>query len=294
MKKTIALFTFIVMALAVYAQKLEVDKKSLVQDGITKLEILKDKEPIPYPPLRESDIFWSRRVWRVIDLRERLNYPLYYPTEVVQARKSFVQTLVSAIQKGTIKAYDTDSDEFITELSPEALRSRFEATDRTVVTPKMDGSGDTTIVIKGEFNWGEVKELYVKEDWFFDKHHSQMYVRIIGICPVRVYAKEIQTADEEEEVTSDEIKKQLFWIYYPDARKVLANTSCFVGESEVTQLSFDDLFQKRRFSSYIRAISNNQNNRQIHSYTRNGMEAMLESERLKQEIFNFESDLWEY
>ena len=294
MKKTIALFTCVILAAAVYAQKLEVDKKSLVQDGITKLEILKDKEPIPYPPLRESDIFWSRRVWRVIDLRERLNYTLYYPTEVVQARKSLVQALVSAIQKGTIKAYDTDSDEFVTELTPEALRSRFEATDRTVVTQKMDGSGDTTIVIRGEFNWGEVQELYVKEDWFFDKHHSQMFVRIIGICPVRVYAKEIQTADEEEEIVPEMIKKQLFWIYYPDARKVLANTPCFVGESEVTQISFDDLFQKRRFSSYIRAISNNQNNRQIHNYTRNGMEAMLESERLKQEIFNFESDLWEY
>ncbi|MDR2448761.1 MAG: gliding motility protein GldN [Prevotellaceae bacterium] len=294
MKKTIALFIFVALAMAVYAQKLEVDKKSLVQDGITKLEILQDKKPIPYPPLRESDIFWSRRVWRVIDLRERLNYPLYYPTEVVQVRKSFVQTLVSAIQKGTIKAYDTDSDEFITELSAEGLRSRFEATDRTIVTPKMDGSGDTTIVIRGEFNWGEVKELYVKEDWFFDKHLSQMFVRIIGICPVRVYAKEIQTADEDEDIAPEMIKKQLFWVYYPDARKVLANAPCFVGESEVTQLSFDDLFQKRRFSSYIRAISNNQNNRQVHNYTRNGMEAMLESERLKQEIFNFESDLWEY
>jgi gliding motility associated protien GldN len=294
MKKTVALLTFVILASAVYAQKLEVEKKSLVQDGITKLEILKDKEPIPYPPLRESDIFWSRRVWRVIDLRERLNYPLYYPTEVVQVRKSFVQVLVSGIQKGTIKAYDTDSDEFVTELSPDALRSRFEATDRTVTHPKLDGSGDTTIVIRGEFNWGEVKELYVKEDWFFDKHHSQMFVRIIGICPVRVYAKEIQTAEEDEEIAPEMVKKQLFWVYYPDARKVLANAPCFVGESEVTQLSFDDLFQKRRFSSYIKAISNNQNNRQIHSYTRNGMEAMLESERLKQEIFNFESDLWEY
>jgi gliding motility associated protien GldN len=272
---------------------LEVDKKSLVQDGITKLEIIKDKEPVPYPPLQESDIFWSRRVWRVIDLRERLNYPLYYPTEVVQSRKSLVQALVSAIQKGTIKAYDTDSDEFVTELSPEALHSRFEASDRSVTRQKLDGSGDTTIVIRGEFNWSEVQELYVKEDWFFDKHHSQMFVRIIGICPVRVYAKEIQTADDEE-IMPEMLKKQLCWIYYPDARKVLANTPCFVGESEVTQLSFDDLFQKRRFASYIRAISNNQNNRQIHSYTRNGMEAMLESERLKQEIFNFESDLWEY
>jgi gliding motility associated protien GldN len=293
MKKTVALLTCIVFALAGYAQKLEVDKKSLVQDGIAKLQILQDKEPIPYPPLRESDVFWSRRVWRVIDLRERMNYPLYYPTEVMQGRKSFVQAMVSAIQKGTIKAYDTDSDEFITELAPEALRSRFEATDRKETRQKLDGSGDTTILIRGEFNWGEVRELLVKEDWFFDKHHSQMYVRIIGICPVRVYAKEIQTADEED-VVPEMMKKQLFWVYYPEARKVLTNTPCFVGESEVTLTSFDDLFEKRRFSSYITAISNNQNNRRISDYTRNGLEAMQESDRLKQEIFNFESDLWEY
>jgi gliding motility associated protien GldN len=294
MKKTIASFTFIILALAVYAQKLEVDKKSLVQDGITKLEILENKEPVPYPPLKEADIFWSRRVWRVIDLRERMNYPLYYPTDVMQTRKSFVQVLVSAIQDGTITAYDTDTDAFTTELSAEALRSRFEATDRRVRTQKLDGSGgDTTVVIKGEFNWGEVKELYVKEDWFFDKHHSQMNVRIIGICPVRVYAKEIRTGDDDD-IEPDMMRTQLFWIYYPEARKVLANAPCYVGESAVSQLSFDDLFLNRRFSSYIRAISNNQNNRQVHSYTRNGVEAMLESERLKQEIFNFESDLWEY
>jgi gliding motility associated protien GldN len=294
MKKTIALFTCIVLALAGYAQQLDVEKKSLVQDGITKLEMLQDKEPVPYPPLRESDIFWSRRVWRIIDLRERLNYPLYYPTVVIQSRRSFVQAVVSAIQSGTIKAYDTDSDEFTTEILPEDLRSRFEAADRTVTRQKLDGSGDTTIVIHGEFNWGEVRELLVKEDWFFDKHLSQMHVRIIGICPIRVYAKEIRTADEDEEAIPEMVKKQLFWVYYPDVRKVLANTPCFVGESEVTQVSFDDLFQKRRFASYITAISNNQNNRKVFNYTRNGMEAMMESERLKQEIFNFESDLWEY
>jgi gliding motility associated protien GldN len=293
MKKTIALFTFVILALAVYAQKLEVDKKSLVQDGITKLEIIEDKEPIPYPPLKEADIFWSRRVWRVIDLRERMNYPLYYPTDVMQTRKSFVQVLVSAIQSGAITAYDTDTDAFTTVLSPEALRSRFEATDRLVRSQKLDGSGDTTITIKGEFNWGEVKELYVKEDWFFDKHHSRIDVRIIGICPVRVYAKEIHTGDEED-IESGVMRTQLFWIYYPEARKVLANAPCYVGENAVSQLSFDELLLNRRFSSYIRAISNNQNNRQIHSYTRNGIEAMLESERLKQEIFDFESDLWEY
>ncbi len=294
MKKTIVLtsllFFFSVVA---FAQKVDTEKKSLVLDGIVQKEQVKEREPIPYPIIRESDVFWSRRVWRVIDLREKLNYPLYYPTEIVRARKSFVQTIVGAIQQGKIKAYDTDSDEFISELPANELRARFEATDRTVTRQKMDGSGDTTITIRGDFNWGEVQELLVKEDWFFDKHLSQMYVRIIGICPVRVYAKELNTGNDEE-MEGELVKKQLFWIYYPDVRKVLANTTCFVGENEMAQISFDDLFQKRRFSSYITAVSNNQNNRAIQIYTRTGKEAMLESERLKAEIMNFESDLWEY
>jgi gliding motility associated protien GldN len=294
MKKTIALLTLLLLASVGYAQNLEIEKKSLVQDGITELEIMKDKDPIPYPSLREADIFWSRRVWRVIDLRERLNYPLYYPTEVLQSRKSLTQALVAAVQNGSIKAYDTDSDEFISELTVTDLRARLDAADKVSVRQKMDGSGDTTVTIRGEVSWSEVQELLVKEVWYFDKHHSQLYVRIIGICPVRVYVKELNTGGSEDESLGDMVKQQLFWIYYPEARKVLANTPCYVGESDVAQLSFDDLLQQRRFESYIIKISNNQNNRDVRSYTRNGKEAMLESERLKMDIFNWESDLWEY
>lgn len=292
MKKTIILTSFLLFLSAAYAQKVETEKKSLVLDGVVKMEQVKEREPIAYPTIREADVFWSRRVWRVLDLREKMNYPLYYPTEVIRSRKSFVQTLVGAIQQGKIKAYDTDSDEFITELSMSEMRSRFGAVDRTVTRQKLDGSGDTTSTIRGEFNWGEVQELLIKEDWYFDKHLSQMFVRIIGICPVRVYAKDVNTGDDD--IDAEVVKKQLFWIYYPEARKVLANTLCFVGENDMGQISFDDLFLKRRFASYMTAISNGQNNRTVQMYTRTGKEAMLESERLKNEIMNFESDLWEY
>ncbi len=297
MKKTITLVACLLFISLACAQQVETEKKSLVLDGIVKLEQVEEREPTPYPAIQEADVFWSKRVWRTIDLKEKLNYPLYYPTEVLRSRKSFVQALVGAIKDGKIKAYDTDSDEFITELSADELNSRFEATSRTETRAKMDGSGDTTITITGQFNWGEVQELLVKEDWYFDKRLSQMFIRIIGICPIRVYAKEINTGDEGGEEEAEELetmKKQLFWIYYPDARKVLANTLCFVGDNEMAQISFDDLFQNRRFASYITAVSNNQNNRKVETYTRTGLEAMLESERLRNELMNFESDLWEY
>ncbi len=296
MKKTITLVSFLLFVSLACAQQVENEKKSLVLDGIVKREQVKEREPTPYPAIQEADIFWSKRVWRTLDLREKINYPLYYPTEVLRSRKSFVQTLVGAVQQGTLKAYDTDSDEFITELPASELITRFEALDDTLTRAKMDGSGDTTIIVKGQFHWGEVQELLIKEDWYFDKRLSQMFIRIIGVCPIRVYAKEFDAGGEEGEDAEEVevVKKQLFWIYYPDARKVLANTICFVGENDMGQISFDDLLQNRRFASYITAVSNNQNNRKIETYTRTGLDVMLESERLKNELMNFESDLWEY
>jgi gliding motility associated protien GldN len=276
-----------------FAQEQMLRNRSLVTDGAFNRDIVQEKEPIPYPYTREADVVWAKKIWRVIDLREKINYPLYYPTEVMQGRKSLVQALVQAIQAGKITAYDTDSDEFTTVLDAKTLITRFNAADRKQVRQKMDGTGDTTVIIRGQINWSEVQELLVKEEWFFDARYSQMFVRIIGICPIRVYHRQLHTADGDEE-EGEKVKARLFWVYYPETRKTLANTLCFVGENEISQMSFDDLFLKRFFNSYIVAEANNQNNRLISSYTRNDFEMMLESERIKNEIFNYEQDLWEY
>ncbi len=296
MKKITLLISLCVLTASLaFAQRVEVEKPSLVQVGVIPLNSLKEKQPIPYPHSNISDIIWARKFWRVIDLREKINYPLYYPTMVMQTRKSLVQTLVGAVYNGEIKAYDTNDDDFTTELSVEDLKGRFEAMDKTITRPKIDGSGDTTIVIKGDFNWDEVQELLIKEEWFFDKHYGQMFVRVLGICPIRVYNRQISTgAEEEDEAMGERVKRKLFWVYYPETRKLLVNTPCFISENEVSQTSFDDVFQKRRFNSYIIGVSSPQNNRTINQYAHNDYEAMLESERMKNELFNFEHDLWEY
>ncbi|MDR3134225.1 MAG: gliding motility protein GldN [Prevotellaceae bacterium] len=291
---TFSLFSIFLLAGsgAVAQQQLQ-QKHSLVMDGAFHRDIIQEKEPFPYTPIREADVVWASKIWRIIDLREKINYPLYYPTEVMQGRKSLVQALVQAIQAGKITAYDTDSDEFTTVLSPQSLVSRFNAADRKQVRQKMDGTGDTTVTIRGQINWSEVQELLIKEEWFFDTRYSQMFVRIIGICPIRVYHRQLRTADGEDE-DGEKVKARLFWVYYPEIRKTLANTLCFTGENEISQMSFDDLFLKRYFNSYIVAESNNQNNRLISSYTRNDFEMMLESENIKTELFNKEQDFWEY
>lgn len=291
MKKLVFIALAVLYSASLLAQQ---PKESLVPDTNVPKTIIKERKPIPYPHSREADIVWSTKLWRVVDLREKMNQPLYFPTIEVESRKSLVQALYYAAVDGRITAYDTDTDGFTTILTPEEVQEKLEIGERTETRRKLDDSGDTTITIQGSFNWGEVQELLVKEEWFFDKHYSRMFTRIIGICPIRVYNRELSTESEEETYSGEKVKKQLFWVYYPEARNVLANVACYVSENEVSQLSFDDLFQIRRFSSYIVAQSNVMNNRWLSAYTRTGLEAMLESQRIETEIFNFEHDLWEY
>ncbi len=291
---------FIALAVFYSVSLLAQPKPGLVPDTNVPKTIIKERKPIPYPNTREADIMWSTKLWRVIDLREKMNQPLYYPTVEMQNRQSFVQVLYAAAVEGKITVYDpTDGDEFTVALTPEEIQGKLEIGERTETRRKLDDSGDTTIVVQGTFNWTEVQELLVKEEWFFDKHYSRMFTRIIGICPIRVFNRELSLGDDEggeeiETATGEKVKKQLFWIYYPEARKVLANSACYVSENEVSLLSFDDIFQIRRFSSYIVAQSNVMNNRWLNTYTRTGLEAMLESQRIETEIFDFEHDLWEY
>ncbi|MDR0415613.1 MAG: gliding motility protein GldN [Prevotellaceae bacterium] len=268
-------------------------KKSLAQDGLFQKKIIATRDPIPYPYIREADVIWSKRIWRTIDLREKMNFPLYYPTEDMALRRSLVQSLVDAIHSGEIRAFDPEDDEFTTLLSPQDLSARFDAVDKTERRQKMDGSGDTTIVIRGEYRWDEVRELLVKEDWFFDKHHSKMMVRIVGICPIKVYKKQLNTGGDDD-VDGELQKKQLFWVHYDEVRNVLARTPAYISNNDATTTSYDDIFNKRRFSSYITKESNPHNNRSISSYISDGYTALLESERIKNEIFIFEHDLWEY
>lgn len=294
--KRLALLTIGVAALVAAQSSRAQDKKkeSLVNDGIYVTETIPQRQPVPYPYLREADIIWRKRIWRTIDLREKMNHPLFYPTVRMQDRVSFVQRLVDAIKYNEITAYDPDvDDEFTTLLSYDQVVQNFEAADRTETQVSPITGRDTVITIKGEFRWQEVKELQVKEEWFFDKQHSTMQVRIIGICPIRVYYRTVKTGGDED-VQGEITRKQLFWIYFPEARRVLANTAVFNDFNDAQRISFDDLFFKRRFSSYIIRESNVYDNRLINSYTYGGVPNMQESDRIKNDIFTFEHDLWEY
>lgn len=268
-------------------------KESLVLDGIYVRESVPQRVPVPYPYLREADMMYTKRVWRIIDLREKINHPLYYPTVRMQDRVSFVQRLVDAIKYNEISAYDPIDDEFTTLLSYNQVLQNLDALDKTKTQQSLTTGLDTVITVKGDIRWGEVKELLVKEEWFFDKQHSTMQVRIIGICPIRHFYRQLQTGGDEE-AGGDLIRQPLFWIDFREARKVLANTAIFNDFNDAQRITFDDLFYKRRFSSYITAESNVYNNRRIQDYTYGGVPNMQESDKIKNDLFTLEHDLWEY
>jgi gliding motility associated protien GldN len=254
--------------------------------------IVSEKKPIEYAEIREEDVLWSQFIWRVIDCREKLNFHMYYPVEEIEYRKSLAQALIDGVRAGKVQAYDDEN--FSAKVPLSKIMERLGGADQVKREARMDGMGDTLITQKGFVNWKYVREYRIKEKWFFDKKHSKLDVRIIGICPVKVFKKgdggnDVEAGGNDAEV----IRETLFWVYFPEARRVLANTACHTGKNLQANMSFDDVFFKRYFSSRIVQAAN-VNDIKIAEYTHGGLEAILESERIKYELLKMESDFWSY
>ena len=274
----------------IYAQVVDDDEQSANNfDSFYEKTIdRKAKKPFEYPYVREADIVWAQRVWRVVDFREKMNQPFYYPVvgdeNGDQGRENLFTVLDKALKEGSIKCYKDDM------FREEADYNKILAdagNSKTVPIMEVDMDGieyerDSTVYTA--LRPDDVTSMRIKEDWYVDKQRSVRDVRIMGFA--LIYMKQ---RDDGEIAPFP-----LGWIRYndPAVRNILANSEVYNPKNDVERRSYDDVFVKRMFTSYIIRTSNVYN-RAISQYL-TGMDALFESQNIEEDIFNLEQDMWEY
>ncbi len=242
---------------------------------------------VPAAYIREADVMWSRRVWRQIDLREKANQPLYFPLSPIEDRKCLFDVIRDALlSEGSVTAYDPGAllrdDGFTDPLAAEEVKAMLHRVD-TVYTEDPASGALIPVAVESDVDAAEVSRYLIKEDWIFDKQRGVMDIRIIGLAPMR------EVRGEDGELRGH---APLFWLYFPELRYLLAQHDAFNRFNDAARPSFEDVFRKRLFTSTIVKVSNVQDRWIADHLT--GVDALLEAERLKQELFEWEHDLWHY
>jgi len=254
-------------------------------DGYYKKSNIEHNRVTPYANLRESDVVYSKRVWEEIDLREKVNAYLGSP------KSRLIDVLMDAIAAGELTAYDPlptkndpNGDSFATPLTADKARAKMADSAVVNVIDKKTGEKTGSKMVAGDFQPDSVVKFRIKEDWVFDKQRSVWEPRIIGIAPM------IKQKVDGANLALD--YQPAFWIYFPDARPILATKEAVSRNSDATGLSFDDVFMKRIFASYIVKQSNDKDER-IKDYAV-GIDKLYESEKIKKSLMDWDLNLWQY
>lgn len=288
--RILAFGLFLMLPIAANAQ--ETDNSFFGEDGSVMSNLptsipLDERKPIEYNNPRADDVVWQKAVYRIIDLREKMNYPLYFPEEASDNRQSLFTTIFRLLEEGKIKAYNyIDGKEEFTEEQRVDFNEIVKKCDilLTVKTDSITGDTLSTTIDESNIPNREVLKYYAKEVWYFDKHNSVFTVRLIALCPI--WYKD----DYELGLT----KSPLFWVAYDNLRPYLAQQEALLSDkNNGARETMDDLFIKRRFGSYIFKESGIMN-RNLIQYNNTAEEMHREQERIKTYIINFEQDLWEY
>lgn len=257
-------------------------------------------KPLMYGYVHDRDVLMGKMVWEIIDLDERVNFPLYFPVDTANIgkdRRSLFDVLIKEIKSGKITEVYYD-DYFNSKKSLKDMKSSFTFIDTTnagreEINTYYDDykSGkkvlDPQYIDKRELGAIDVTGYKIKGYWYFDKRQGEMKYRLLGICPVAPEAREVGA--ENPDVI------ELFWIYFPATRDVLHEWTAFNNVNSAVPITFDHLLNSRRFSGVIYKEENVYGDRQIQEYMKdNALNQLLESERVKEKIRNFEQDMWNY
>ena len=253
-------------------------------DDLIRKRIVVENKLMSQQPIREADIAWEKRIQRVIDTREKLNLPFR------SQELNLFTVFREMITKGDITAFR--DDKFTTPLSPAEVDGKMVTLD-TLVEYDPDTYTENIKVARNEINWENVMSYRIKEVWYFDKQRSVMDVRILGIAPIYQSPKDMDAGIPASPI---------FWIYYPEARSPLSKYRYFNEENDIAPMTYADVFDTRVFSSYIYKRSNVLDYRLKDFFvpepddtsSRSGIDLLLFSDKIKNELLNFEHDLWEY
>lgn len=245
-------------------------------DDIVGRKLIKERKVLTYQPIREADIFWEKRVWRIIDVREKMNLPFVYP------QAPLFKILEEAALEGQIALYSAENDKFSYLLDTTEVRNIFYSKD-TIEVHNPETLEPELRIIEDVVNYENVKRFRIKELWFFDENTGTLNVRILGIAPL------IEEFDDNDNF---KFERPMFWAYYPECRNLFAKHKVANPFNDAALISWEDLFETRMFASYIYKAFNIHDNR-IKDYA-SGIDGLMEAEKIKQEIFNFEHDLWTY
>jgi gliding motility associated protien GldN len=267
------------------------------QDGAVERLLQRDRTPLAYEHLREDDAVYKQRVWRDIDINEKMNQPFVYGGEDDNGSAKFIDILLSAIQKDpNVVAYSPLDDRFTSPLKKSELKEMLSGKCYTERIPDRikDPFGDKGIfkdsLICPDFNTTKITRFRLKEDWVFDKESSRMFVRILGIAPISV--------DSSAETGFVWMEKPLFWLYYPKMRTFLSKVEAYNGKNFGARPTWEEVFESRMFSSFIvKSTIDNPKDVYLSSIPGlkdNGILRLWEGENIKTKIFNYEQNLWSY
>jgi gliding motility associated protien GldN len=260
-------------------------------------------DPIPYAPIRQADVMYYYTIWRTIDLREKVNHPLYFPTEVRGTWRSLAQTIFDAIDmdnpEKTEDVLPVYTDDMCLEPTPRGdlrgnLAISYNIDDIDIETGEVIGTKPVEI----PFEPKDIISYNIKEIWYFDKQTSTFKTQILTLEPIMEYVRPNTSSnfdeDQEENVSEAPVKKRIGYIYYSELRPFLAKQEVYNVRNNAQRLSFDDLLTwKREFASLIYKQANVYD-REIQEYITNSRDQRIESERITDELRKFESDLWEF
>lgn len=257
---------------------------------------LDNDSPLKYGYVDDRDILWSKTVWETIDLDERVNFPLYYPTDTIDIgtdRRSLYDVLVKNIRNGKLE--DVYVDSYFTE------KRRFE--DLSATLKKIDtldygyeemNAGEAVSpenIVERELSAADIEEYRIKGIWYFDKRQGELKYRLLGIAPI---APDVNFIDDESMDLQD-AKVELFWVWYPAARQVLHEAKVFNQRNSAQPISFDMLLNARRFGGVIYREDNVHGDRKVNDYIAdNALFQLLEAKRIKEVIRDREQDMWSY